>query len=191
MPFWQPRGMIVWNVLEDLRRRENRRRGYHEVRTPQLYDADLWKTSGHWEKYRDHMFSLDVEGRPFGLKPMNCPGHCVVYRPTAAQLPRPAVPARRGREPPPERAVGRAPRSPARAPLRPGRRPHLLHARPDRGRGPGLPRLRVHAVPAVRPRHRCRALDTSGQQARQRTPSGIRRRPPSAGRSNATGSTTR
>jgi threonyl-tRNA synthetase len=80
MPFWQPRGMVIWNVLEDLRRRENARRGYHEVRTPQLYDAELWRTSGHWEKYAEHMFTVDVEGRPFALKPMNCPGHCVVYR---------------------------------------------------------------------------------------------------------------
>jgi threonyl-tRNA synthetase len=72
--------MVIWNVLEDLRRRENARRGYHEVRTPQLYDAELWRTSGHWEKYAEHMFTVDVEGRPFGLKPMNCPGHCVVYR---------------------------------------------------------------------------------------------------------------
>ncbi len=80
MPVWQPRGMVIWNVLEDLRRRENARRGYHEVRTPQLYDADLWRTSGHWDNYRDSMFTLEVEERPFGLKPMNCPGHCVVYR---------------------------------------------------------------------------------------------------------------
>jgi threonyl-tRNA synthetase len=79
MPFWHPRGMVIWNVLEDLRRRENTRRGYEEVRTPQLYDVELWKTSGHWEKYREHMFTLEAEGREYGLKPMNCPGHCVLY----------------------------------------------------------------------------------------------------------------
>jgi threonyl-tRNA synthetase len=79
MPFWYPRGMVVWNVLEDLRRRENRRRGYEEVRTPQLYDSDLWRTSGHWEKYAEHMFRLEIEERDFGLKPMNCPGHCLLY----------------------------------------------------------------------------------------------------------------
>jgi threonyl-tRNA synthetase len=83
MPFWHPRGMVIWNVLEDLRRRENRKRGYHEVRTPQLYDSDLWRTSGHWEKFRENMFTLEVEGRDFGLKPMNCPGHCVLYGQTA------------------------------------------------------------------------------------------------------------
>jgi threonyl-tRNA synthetase len=79
MPFWQPRGMVIWNVLEDLRRRENAKRGYHEVRTPLLYDSELWKTSGHWEKYQEHMFRLEIEGRDFGLKPMNCPGHCLLY----------------------------------------------------------------------------------------------------------------
>ena len=79
MPFWGPRGMAVWNVLEDLRRSENARRGYAEVRTPQLYDAELWKTSGHWDKFRDDMFTLAIEERDFGLKPMNCPGHCLLY----------------------------------------------------------------------------------------------------------------
>jgi threonyl-tRNA synthetase len=83
MPFWHPRGMVIWNVLEDLRRGENAKRGYREVRTPQLYDADLWRTSGHWEKFRENMFTLEVEGRDYGLKPMNCPGHCVLYGQTA------------------------------------------------------------------------------------------------------------
>jgi len=78
-PFWHPKGMTIWNVLEDLRRRENRARGYVEVRTPQMYDKELWVTSGHWEKYREHMFTFESENRTFGLKPMNCPGHCVVY----------------------------------------------------------------------------------------------------------------
>ena len=78
-PFWHPKGMAIWNVLEDLRRRENLARGYVEVRTPQIYDKSLWETSGHWEKYREHMFLFESESRTFGLKPMNCPGHCVVY----------------------------------------------------------------------------------------------------------------
>ncbi len=78
-PFWHPKGMAIWNVLEDLRRRENRERGYVEVRTPQIYDKELWVTSGHWEKYREHMFTFESEHKEFSLKPMNCPGHCVVY----------------------------------------------------------------------------------------------------------------
>ena len=55
------------------------RRGYVEVRTPQIYDKELWVTSGHWEKYREHMFTFESENREFGLKPMNCPGHCALY----------------------------------------------------------------------------------------------------------------
>ncbi|CAB4690263.1 MAG: threonine--tRNA ligase [Actinobacteria bacterium] len=78
-PFWHPKGMKIWNVLEDLRRRENLARGYVEVRTPQIYDKELWVTSGHWDKYREHMFTFESEERTFSLKPMNCPGHCVLY----------------------------------------------------------------------------------------------------------------
>jgi threonyl-tRNA synthetase len=78
-PFWHPRGMVIWNILEDLRRRANRHRGYVEVRTPQIYDKELWLTSGHWEKFRENMFTFEAEGHDYGLKPMNCPGHCVLF----------------------------------------------------------------------------------------------------------------
>ena len=78
-PFWHPKGMVIWNVLEDLRRAENARRGYEEVRTPLIYDVDVWKTSGHWDNYRDNMYFFDTEAREYGLKPMNCPGHCFVF----------------------------------------------------------------------------------------------------------------
>jgi threonyl-tRNA synthetase len=78
-PLWHPRGMVIWNALEDLRRRENARRGYLEVKTPLLYDSDLWKTSGHWEKFRDSMFLVEQEDKTFGLKPMNCPGHMLLF----------------------------------------------------------------------------------------------------------------
>jgi threonyl-tRNA synthetase len=81
-PFWHPKGMVVWNVLEDLRRRENAKRGYREVKTPLIFEKRLWETSGHWEKFRDNMFFLQQEPgdeQLFGLKPMNCPGHCLIY----------------------------------------------------------------------------------------------------------------
>jgi threonyl-tRNA synthetase len=81
-PFWHPKGMTVWNILEDLRRSENAKRGYVEVKTPLIYERDLWVTSGHWDKFRENMFFLAGEPgdeRLFGLKPMNCPGHCLVY----------------------------------------------------------------------------------------------------------------
>jgi len=80
MPFWHPKGMVVWNALEDLRRRENASRGYVEVKTPLLYDVETWKTSGHWEKFRDDMFLVPYgEERTLGMKPMNCPGHMLLF----------------------------------------------------------------------------------------------------------------
>ncbi len=79
-PFWLPRGTAVWNELTRLWREENSRRGYLEVRTPILYDRELWKQSGHWQKFRDNMYFTEVEGRPMGLKPMNCPAHIQIYR---------------------------------------------------------------------------------------------------------------
>ena len=78
-PFWHPKGMVVWNVLEDLRRRENLKRGYVEVKTPVIFDKTLWETSGHWEKFRENMFLIPEDERTFGLKPMNCPGHMLIF----------------------------------------------------------------------------------------------------------------
>jgi threonyl-tRNA synthetase len=78
-PIWHPKGMVVWNALEDLRRRENANRGYLEVKTPLMYDIELWETSGHWEKYRDSMFLIPKDEKTFGLKPMNCPGHMLLF----------------------------------------------------------------------------------------------------------------
>jgi threonyl-tRNA synthetase len=78
-PIWHPRGMVIWNALEALRQRENARRGYVEVKTPLLYDVELWEISGHWEKYRDNMFLIEQEDKTFGLKPMNCPGHMLLF----------------------------------------------------------------------------------------------------------------
>ena len=73
--------MALFNVLEDLRRSENTRRGYDEVRTPIIYDKSLWETSGHWEKFRENMFQIPVdEQHLYALKPMNCPGHMLLFR---------------------------------------------------------------------------------------------------------------
>jgi len=79
-PFWQPAGMAIWNALSTLWREENARRGYREVKTPILYDVDLFKQSGHWDTYREHMYFTDVEERPMGLKPMNCPAHIQLFK---------------------------------------------------------------------------------------------------------------
>jgi threonyl-tRNA synthetase len=80
-PFWHPKGMTLWNVLEDLRRAENARRGYLEVKTPLIYDKSVWETSGHWAKFRGEMFLVAGEGEEphAGLKPMNCPGHMLLF----------------------------------------------------------------------------------------------------------------
>jgi threonyl-tRNA synthetase len=80
-PFWHPKGMVIWNQLEDLRRRENEKRGYSEVKTPLIYDTSVWVTSGHWEKFREDMFLVAGEGdEPHAaLKPMNCPGHMLLF----------------------------------------------------------------------------------------------------------------
>jgi threonyl-tRNA synthetase len=79
-PFWLPNGTHIWNELTKLWRTSNVERGYIEVRTPILYDVDLWKQSGHWHVYRENMYFTDVEDRPMGLKPMNCPAHVQIYK---------------------------------------------------------------------------------------------------------------
>ncbi len=78
-PFWHPKGMVIWNALEDVRRRENVRRGYVEVKTPLIYDKSVWETSGHWEKFRENMFVIPGDDRTYGIKPMNCPGHMLLF----------------------------------------------------------------------------------------------------------------
>jgi threonyl-tRNA synthetase len=77
--FWLPAGTEVFNSLVGLSREMGRERGYQEVKTPQIYDSALWKTSGHWDKYRENMFVTEHEERSMAVKPMNCPGHCQLY----------------------------------------------------------------------------------------------------------------
>ncbi|HKT45845.1 MAG TPA: threonine--tRNA ligase [Gaiellaceae bacterium] len=78
-PFWHPKGMIIWNQLEGLRRRMNESHGYSEVKTPLIYDSSVWVTSGHWGKYRENMFLIPEHDRTYGIKPMNCPGHMLLF----------------------------------------------------------------------------------------------------------------
>jgi threonyl-tRNA synthetase len=81
-PFWHPKGAAIWNELEALARRENARRGYSEVKTPVIYDKSVWETSGHWDKFRQNMFLVVTDDDPHphaGLKPMNCPGHMLLF----------------------------------------------------------------------------------------------------------------
>src|SRR3954447_22232806 len=81
-PFWHPKGMVIWNALEDLRRRENNRRGYVEVKTPLLYDEHTYETAGHLQNYEENIFWVvghEESARRFALKPMNCPGHMLLF----------------------------------------------------------------------------------------------------------------
>lgn len=77
--FFQPRGAHIYNTLINFIKSEYRKRGFQEVISPNIYNAKLWQTSGHWQHYADNMFSFDVEKEKFALKPMNCPGHCIIF----------------------------------------------------------------------------------------------------------------
>lgn len=78
-PFFHPKGTIIYNLLVDYIRGLYRRYGYSEVVTPLIYKTDLWRTSGHYEAFRDDMFLMNVHDGEYGVKPMNCPGHCYLF----------------------------------------------------------------------------------------------------------------
>uniref|UniRef100_A0A8D0CJ09 threonine--tRNA ligase n=1 Tax=Scleropages formosus TaxID=113540 RepID=A0A8D0CJ09_SCLFO len=77
--FFLPRGAYIYNTLTDFIKEEYCRRGFQEVATPNIYNSKLWETSGHWQHYSENMFSFPVEQDIFALKPMNCPGHCLMF----------------------------------------------------------------------------------------------------------------
>uniref|UniRef100_A0A669CQ80 threonine--tRNA ligase n=1 Tax=Oreochromis niloticus TaxID=8128 RepID=A0A669CQ80_ORENI len=77
--FFLPKGAFVYNTLIEFIRSEYRKRGFQEVVTPNIYNSKLWQTSGHWQHYSENMFSFEVEKEIFALKPMNCPGHCLMF----------------------------------------------------------------------------------------------------------------
>ena len=77
--FWHPRGMVVYRVVENYIGKVMRQHGYQEIRTPQLLDRSLWEKSGHWDKYKDDMFTTSSENRDYAIKPMSCPGHVQVF----------------------------------------------------------------------------------------------------------------
>ncbi len=77
--FWHPKGWTVWQEVEQYMRRVYRDNGYQEVKGPQILDQGLWEKTGHWDKYRENMFVTESEKRDFALKPMNCPGHIIIF----------------------------------------------------------------------------------------------------------------
>jgi len=78
--FWHPKGWTVWQAVEQYMRAVYRDNGYQEVKGPQILDKGLWEKTGHWDKYRDNMFVTESEKRDYALKPMNCPGHILIYK---------------------------------------------------------------------------------------------------------------
>jgi threonyl-tRNA synthetase len=78
--FWHPKGWSIWQEVEQYMRRVYRENGYLEVKGPQLLDKSLWEKTGHWEKYRENMFTTESEKRDYALKPMNCPGHILIFK---------------------------------------------------------------------------------------------------------------
>jgi threonyl-tRNA synthetase len=77
--FWHPKGWAIWQQVEQYMRAVYRDNGYQEVKAPQILDLSLWKKTGHWDNYRENMFTTESENRMYGLKPMNCPGHVQIY----------------------------------------------------------------------------------------------------------------
>ena len=79
MVFWHPSGWTVYRIIERYISRKMQEQGYHEIHTPQMLDHDLWKRSGHWDKFKEAMFTTCSENRDYAIKPMNCPGHIQVF----------------------------------------------------------------------------------------------------------------
>jgi threonyl-tRNA synthetase len=78
--FWHPKGWTIWQQVEQYMRKVYVDNGYQEVKAPQILDRTLWEKSGHWDNYKDNMFTTDSENRHYALKPMNCPGHVQIFR---------------------------------------------------------------------------------------------------------------
>src|SRR5438445_6354650 len=77
--FWHPKGWAIWQQVEQYMRRVYRDNGYLEVRCPEILDRSLWEKSGHWQNYRENMFTTESEKRDYAIKPMNCPGHILIF----------------------------------------------------------------------------------------------------------------
>jgi threonyl-tRNA synthetase len=77
--FWHPKGWAIWQVVEQYMRRVYQDHGYQEVRAPQILERSLWEKSGHWENFKDNMFTTESEKHDFAIKPMNCPGHVQIF----------------------------------------------------------------------------------------------------------------
>ena len=79
MVFWHPKGWSIWQQVEQYMRRVYQDNGYQEVRAPQILDRSLWERSGHWQNFKENMFATESEKRDYAIKPMNCPGHILIF----------------------------------------------------------------------------------------------------------------
>ena len=168
MVFWHPKGWTLWQQVEQYMRRVYRDNGYQEVRGPQILDRSLWEKTGHWENYRENMFTTESENRDYAVKPMNCPGHILIYNKGVRSYR--DLPLRFGefgschRNEPSRRAA----RPHARARLHAGRRPHLLHRGADPRRVRGVHRAAAEGLRAFRLQgHHLQAGDAPGQAHRR------------------------
>ena len=162
--FWHPKGWMIYRTIESYLRRRLAAAGYHEIRTPQLIDRALWETSGHWEKFGEHMFTLESEHKTLRAQADELPGPRADLQPATAQLSRPAAAPGRVRLLPPQRAVGRAARPDAGARLHPGRRPHLLHPGADHRRDRGVLRAARQHLSRLRLRRVRRSSSPTGRR---------------------------
>ena len=159
--FWHPKGWAIWQEVEQYMRQVYRDNGYQEVKGPQILDKSLWEKTGHWENYRENMFTTESEKRDYALKPMNCPGHVLIFKQDMRSYR--DLPLRYGefgqchRNEPTRRPA----RHHAGARLHAGRRPHLLH------RGPDPRRMRRPTRRSCRRSTRISASPTSSTRSRR------------------------
>lgn len=79
-PFFHPKGMVLWNILTDFWRKEHKKRGYYEIKTPIILNEELWRRSGHWDHYKENMYFTKIDDEDYAVKPMNCPGGILLYK---------------------------------------------------------------------------------------------------------------
>ena len=175
MPFWLPQGTVLLKLIREQVDAQLGKRGYVEIRTPEILDVELWHRSGHYDNYRENMYFAEPaerdrgDERRFAREADELPRRLPRLRLRAPLLPRAAAAAGRVRQRLPLRARGRPARAAAGPRLHPGRRPRLLHARADRGRGGRHLRGDRRALREVRLRRRPASSSRPGRRSRSAT----------------------
>ncbi len=172
-PLWHPKGMVIWTELEKIRARENAKRGYLEVRTPIIYDAETFVISGHFPKYEDLMFKLEVDEHEWAMKAMNCPGHMLLFGSKLRSYRELPVRYRGADAAPPERADGNTPRAPTCSEVT--QDDAHIFCTEDQIQDEIARRRRLRPLPLRALRHdgECGALHAARQQARHRRTVGL------------------